>query len=216
MLPRCVLCCRMFIFKSLHFFFEYKKNVLRELCWENTEMFYLSSPISVLWFSASCMLIYQKNLLKSFFIFNQSVTPFFSKSSNSSACQLRPSIIWAHPMIHCWPPLRETDVTLAPSQSIFLFPTLILSSWNAGMLFSIFPVKASQFQLQESSSFQKNLAHPPPPSYSCLFLPWILWTLSQGECFFCAAFIVLCMLVSSGGSDPSRTQPSSTQSLWLL
>lgn len=45
--------------------------------WDVLFVFIYLSPLN---FSASCMLICQKNLLKSFLIFNQSVTPFFNKS----------------------------------------------------------------------------------------------------------------------------------------
>lgn len=181
MLPRCVLSCRMFIFKTSLFFWIKKKKKCTQgiVLGKYWLVLFIFIFLSLLNFSASCMLIYQKNLLKSFLIFNQSVTPFFSKSKFKL---LSLSIEAFH---HLAPPhnslltsFKGDWCSLAPSQSIVLFPPLIiLSSWNDGMLFSILPVKASQFQLQESSSFQKNLPHPPPPSYSCLVLPWILWTL---------------------------------------
>ena len=96
--------------------------------------------------------------------------PHFSirVSSNSSACQLRPPIIWPHPMIHCWPPLRETGISLALSQSIVLFPALtILSSWNTFFCLS----SQSQSVTASGVFFFPEESAPPTPSFLFSSLP---------------------------------------------
>jgi len=173
MLPRCVLCCRMFIFKTFTFFWIQKKKCTQGIVlgkyWLVLFIFIFLSPLN---FSASCMLIYQKNLLKSFLIFNENVTPFFSKSKFKL---LSLSIEAFH---HLAPPHNSLltsfkgdwcYLSTLPKYCSFSSPhhPFFLEWWNAFFYLS------SQSQSVPASGvfFLPEESAPPTPSFLFLSLP---------------------------------------------
>ena len=72
-IPRCILCCRVFIFKTLHFLKAcYIQGTVLGRYWDVLFLFNTPSPLNLKTF---CLLICKKNLFKTCWTLNQ----FFSK-----------------------------------------------------------------------------------------------------------------------------------------